>query len=37
MKFIFSIVFFLVMSIVIQSFGDDEVIARSELSGEWKA
>ncbi len=25
------------MSIVIQSFGDDEVIARSELSGEWKA
>ena len=25
------------MSIVIQSCGDDEVIARSELSGEWKA
>ena len=37
MKFIFSIVFFLVMSIVIQSCGDDDVIPISELSGEWKA
>ena len=37
MKFKFSIVFFLVISIVIQSCGDDDVIPRSELSGEWKA
>ena len=37
MKFKFSIVFFLVISIVIQSCGDDDVIPRLELSGEWKA
>ena len=37
MKFKFSIVFFLVISIVIQSCGDYDVIPRSELSGEWKA
>ena len=37
MKFKFSIVFFLVISIVIQSCGGDDAIPISELSGEWKA